>query len=226
MFEPFEIILRVFLALIMLLGSTRFLSKRTLSKLTYFDYVAAVTLGTVAGNLAFNLKVHILNFILCMVLIPLIVMAISYLSFKYKCIRKIFAGESTILIKNGKILKNNLASLNFSYEYLSQQLRQEKIFDINQVELAILEPSGKLSVQLKSQNRPLTPQDLNMPTKYEGSAIELVLDGKIIEKNLIYLNKSENWLYSELNRKGIKNINKVAFAALSTNGKIYYENIS
>ncbi|WML33947.1 DUF421 domain-containing protein [Clostridium sp. OS1-26] len=123
-------------------------------------------------------------------------------------------------------MENNLASLNFSYEYLSQQLRQEKIFDINQVKLAILEPSGKLSIQLKPQNRPLTHRDISMPVSYESLAIELILDGKIIKKSLINLHKDENWLYNELNKKGIRNINKVAFAALSSNGKIYYENIS
>lgn len=213
--------MRVFLSLLMLLCATRFLNKRVLSKLTYFDYVAAATLGTVAGNLAFNLRVHILNFILCIILIPLIVMGISYLSFKFKCIRKVFAGEPTILIKNGEILKNNLTDLNFSYEYLSQQLRQKNVFDINQVELAILEPSGKLSVQLKTQNRPLTVQDINILIKYENQATELILDGKIIKKNLMSIHKTENWLYNELNKKGIKNINEVAFAALSSNGKIY-----
>ena len=223
MFEPLNIVLRVFSALILLFGATKFLTKRNLSNLTYFDYIAATTLGTLAGNLAFNVKIHILNFILSMVLVTLIISLVSYFSLKYKSFRKFFAGEPTILIKNGKILKNNLTSLNYSYDYLKQQLRQEKVFDICQVESAILEPSGELSVQLKPQSSPLTPQYLHLSAKYENFAVELVLEGKVIEKSLEQNRLTQQWLYKELKKKGIENIKKVAFAALSTNGKLYID---
>lgn len=221
MFEPLNIALRVLLALIFLFAAIKFLSKRSLSNLTYFDYVAATTLGTIAGNLAFNVKIHILNFILSMILVTLIILLVSYLSLKYKSFRKFFAGEPTILIENGKISKNTLASLNYSYDYLNQQLRQEKVFDISQVEFAILEPSGKLSVQLKPQNCPLTPQYLYSSTKHKNLAIELVLGGKVIEKSLKENSLTKQWLYRELKKKGIENIKEVAFAALSTNGTLY-----
>lgn len=94
------------------------------------------------------------------------------------------AGESTILINNGKILENTMRKLNYSFDDLVQQLRQENVFDISKVEFAILEPSGELSILLKSQHNPVTPQDLNVSTHYEGLATEVVLDGKIIESNL------------------------------------------
>ncbi|AGK97572.1 YetF domain-containing protein [Clostridium pasteurianum] len=221
MFEPLNIVLRVFSALIFLFAATKFLNKRSLSNLTYFDYIAATILGTIAGNLAFNVKIHILNFILSIILVTLIISLVSYFSLKYKSFRKFFAGESTILIKNGKILKENLTSLNYSYDYLNQQLRQEKVFDICQVEFAILETSGKLSVQLKPQNCPLTSQSLYLSTKHENLAIELVLEGKVIEKNLKQNSLTQQWLYKELKKKGIENIKEVAFAALSTNGNFY-----
>lgn len=223
MFEPLNIVIRVVLALILLFAATKFLTKRSLSNLTYFDYVAAATLGTIAGNLAFNIKLHILNFILSITLVTLIILLSSYISLKYRPLRKFLAGEPTVLIQNGKILEHNMANLNYSYDYLNQQLRQEKVFDIGQVEFAILEPSGKLSVQLKSQNRPLTPQDLHLSTKYEGLATEMVLDGKIIEKNLQQSDLSQEWLYEELKKKGIEKVKDVAFAALATNGNLYVD---
>lgn len=219
MFEPLNITFRVVLALVFLFASTKFLTKRSLSNLTYFDYIAVTTLGTIGGNLAFNVKIHILNFILSMTLVTLIIMLVSYISLKYKPIRKFLAGEPTVLIKNGEILEDNLSGLNYSYDYLNQQLRQEKVFDISQVELAILEPSGKLSVKLKSQNQPLTSQDI----KYERLATEIVLDGKIIEKSIKQKGLTQEWVYNELNKKGIKNIKKVAFAAIATNGKLYVD---
>lgn len=223
MFNPLTIVFRVFLALLFLFIATKLLTKRSLANLTYFDYIATTTLGTIAGNLAFNIKINILVFILSITLITLIIMLISYISLKYKPLCKFLAGEPTILIQNGKILEYNLSKLNYSYNYLNQQLRQEGVFDINKVDFAILEPSGELSIKLKSQNRPLTPQNLHLSTEYEGLATEIILDGKILENNLQKNNFNQEWLYKELNKKGIKNIKEIAFAALSSNGNLYVD---
>jgi uncharacterized membrane protein YcaP (DUF421 family) len=223
MFEPLNITFRVIIALIFLFVATKSLTQRSLSNLTYFDYVAAAILGTVAGNMAFNVNIHILNFGLSLILTTLIILVASSLSLKYKPLRKFLAGESTILIQNGKILEHNMANMNYTYDYLNQQLRQEKVFDISQVEFAVLEPSGELSIQLKSQNRPLTPKDLNISTKYEGLATEMILDGSIIERNLQKNGLSREWLSSELKKKGIEHTKEVAFAALATNGNLYVD---
>lgn len=223
MFEPLNIALRVVLALIFLFAATKFLTKRSLSNLTYFDYAAVALLGTIAGNLAFNINIHILNFILSLTLTTFIILLVSHIALSYKPLRKFLAGEPTILIRNGKILENNLAKLNYSYDYLTQHLRQGKVFDISQVEFAILEPSGSLSIQLKSQNRPLTPQDIHIPTQYEGLATELILDGKVVEQNLQRNGLDKEWLNEKLKQKGIQEIEEVAFAALATNGNLYLD---
>jgi len=223
LFEPLNVALRVILALIFFFAATNLLTKRSLSTPTYFDYIAAALLGTIAGNLAFNVNIHILNFILSLILTTFIIVLVSYLSFHYRPLRKFLAGEPTILIQNGKILENNMTKLNYSYDYLNQHLRQEQVFDISQVEFAILEPSGKLSVQLKSQNRPVTPQDLHLSTKYEGLATELILDGKVIEQNLQHKGLNKEWLHKKLKEKGIENVHEVAFAALATNGNLYVD---
>lgn len=223
MSEPLNILLRVFLAVMLLLLATKFLTKRNLSNLTYFDYVAGALLGTISGNLAFNLRISIMNFILSIVCTTLILMLFSYLSFKYKPLRKILAGEPTILIRNGKILEKTMSRLNYSFDYLVQQLRQKNVFDISKVEFAILEPSGELSIQLNPQNNPVTLQDLNLSASYEGLATEVVLDGKIIESTLRQRNLTPQWLYNELTKKGIKSIDEVAFAALASNGNLYLD---
>jgi len=221
--EPFNILLRVILAVTLLLLATKFLTNRSLSTLTYFDYVAGALLGTISGNLAFNLHIGILNFIFSITCTTLILMLFSYVSFKYKPFRKILTGEPILLIKNGKILENIMAKLNYSFDYLVQQLRLQKVFDIGKVEFAILESNGDLSIQLKSQYNPVTPQDLNLSTHYEGLATEVVLDGKIIESNLSKRNLNPQWLKHELTKKGIKSVDEVAFAALASNGNLYLD---
>ncbi len=223
MSETLNILLRVILALTLLFIATKVLTKRSLSNLTYFDHVAGATLGTIAGNLAFNIKITVIAFISSIIFATLIILLVSYLSLKFRPFRRILAGEPTIIIKDGKILEHNMTKLNYSFDYLLEQLRQEKVFDVSKVEFAILESSGKLSVLLKSTDRPLTPQDLNIATSYEGLATEVILEGKIVENNLQQHGLNLEWLYKELHKKGIQYIEKVAFAALATNGNLYID---
>ena len=113
--------------------------------------------------------------------------------------------------------------LKYSYDYLLQQLRQKDIFNLSKVEFAVLEPNGKLSVQLKSQNRPLTPKDLDLDTQYEGLATELILEGQILESSLESNDLSVDWLMHKLKELNIGTTKEVAFAALSTNGEFYVD---
>lgn len=218
-----NILIRVILSLTLLFLSTRILTKRSIANLTYFDYVATATLGTIAGNLAFNVRVKIHVFVVAMILITLIIYIISYVSLKINPFRKFLTGEPTFLIREGKILEHNMASLNYSYDYLIQQLRQEKVFDIGQVQYAILEPNGKLSIELKPENKPVTAKDLNISNNGGGFAREIILEGKVIDKNLKDLGYDIAWLQNELTKRGIDKIEEISFSALSTNGKIYID---
>lgn len=221
MFVPLNIAFRVFLSLTLLFATTKFLTKRSLSKLTYFDYVAGTTLGTVAGNLTFNVNISILNYVLSITLISLIISFISRLTLKNKALRKFFSGEPTTLIEGGKILEKNLDQLNYCHDYLRQQLRQKEIFDINEVETAMLEANGELSIKIKDKYRPLTVEDYNKSEKSEGFAIELILNGVVLKENLKETNFDEDWLFRELINRSIQDIKEVSFAVLSTNGTVY-----
>ena len=214
---------RVCLALVTLFLFTKFLSKRSLARLTYFDYLAVVTLGTLAGNLTFNTKIAILDFLLAMVLITIIIRIISYLAIKSNFYRNKIAGHPTVLIRNGKILEEKMHELNYSYDYLFLQLRQHDIFNLAKVEFAILEANGELSVQLKSQYRSVTPQDLGLDTDYEGLTVPVILEGQILKENLKANNLSPPWLQKELAKQNITESKEVAFAALATDGELYID---
>ncbi len=221
--EFIHLAIRIVLSLCFLFVATKLLTKRSLSSLTYFDYVAGATLGTIAGNLAFNIKIKTSIFIFAIILTTLIIMVISHLSLKSPVLRKILAGKPTIVIQNGKILEQNMSKMNYTFDYLNQQLRREQVFDISLVEFAILEPNGELSIKLKSQNRPLTPRDLAISTEYEGLATEIVLDGKVIEDNMYRINLNREWLNEQIKTRGINNVQEIAFAALATDGKLYID---
>ena len=106
---------------------------------------------------------------------------------------------------------------------LMAQLRMNNVFDISQVEFAILETSGKLSVLKKSSYQPVTPHDLNIPTKYMGLSIELISDGKIIDQNLKQINLDRYWLEDQLKAKGINDPSEVFLAVIDTQGNLYID---
>ncbi|MBS4537261.1 DUF421 domain-containing protein [Clostridium sp. D2Q-11] len=217
------VIIRTIIAFIFLLIITTILTKRVLSPNTYFDYIAIAILGTLSGNLAFNIKVRSIYFITSMVTTTIVIYLSSYISIKSTILRKYLAGKPTILIKEGKILESNMYRLRYSYDYLLQQLRQQHVFDINKVQSAILESNGLLSVQLKSKDSPLTPKDMNIYTVEENLVKVIILEGKLLNENLKSVHKDENWLNKELSKRKVDNIEDVSFGAVSSKGKLYLD---
>ena len=103
------------------------------------------------------------------------------------------------------------------------QLREQGVFDFGEVEFAVLEPHGKLSVLKKSQHLPITPRDLNLSSNYKGMATEMIKDGDILEQNLVQNNLSREWLTQELKKRNIFNINEIIYAALNSDGSLYID---
>ncbi len=112
----------------------------------------------------------------------------------------------------------------FNLDNLMLKLRQKNLPNIHDVEFAILEPNGKLSMIPKSQARPLKPQDLKFNTHYEGMPVMLLEDGNIITDNLIRNGLSKTWLEQELQKRGISDPQKVMIAVLDTNGRLFIGN--
>ena len=222
-FDPWLIIIRSAVAFIALLIAARMLGKQTIAQMTYFDFIAAITLGAIGAGIAYHLEKNPLSVLLSLASFTAIVFLASYISLKSRMARKIFAGDPTIVIQDGKILEQNMTKMRYCLDQLNQHLRQNGVFDIGQVELAIIEPNGELSVLKKSQCRPVTPADLQISTQYEGLAIELIMDGQVIVKNLRENNLSMEWLTTTLAQHGITNLKDVAYACLSTKGTIYFD---
>ena len=103
---------------------------------------------------------------------------------------------------------------------LLEECRLKDIFDIGDIEFALLETSGKLSIQLKSMNKPLTPKDLNIKTDYKGLCVNLIIDGKILDSHLKTIGKNRKWLERELHSKGIKNLSDVLLAYIDSSERV------
>jgi len=206
----------------LLLILTRLMGRKLLSQMTYFDFVTAITIGTIGATF---ITVEVQGFIILLspVILSLLVILTGYITLKSVPARKILEGEPLVLIQNGKILENNLKNVRYNIDDLMMLLREKKVFNMDEVEFAILEPNGKLSVQKKSQYLPVSAKDLNISTKYKGISSEMIRDGEIVHQNIEQNNLSYEWLYNQLQNNDIENIDDVFLATLSTEGTLYVD---
>lgn len=142
---------------------------------------------------------------------------LSYLSMKSLRARAIICGTPTILVENGKILTSQLQKERYNINDLLEELRVKGYPNIADVEYAILETNGSLSVIPKSNKRPVTPQDLNLTPQYEGLPLPIIIDGRIMHQNMQKAGIDMEWLNEQLKMWKIQNVKEVLFASLDTN---------
>jgi uncharacterized membrane protein YcaP (DUF421 family) len=148
---------------------------------------------------------------------------ISTLQLKSETARIIFCGKPSILIEKGKIniqeLKNNRLNLND----LLEELRLKDYYNLEDIEYAILETGGQISIIPKSESEPATRKDLNVKSSQDMLPVTLILDGKINSENLKLINKDKFWLNNQLNKKNISSADQVFLALLDSKGKFVYQ---
>ncbi|KIL78870.1 DUF421 domain-containing protein [Bacillus badius] len=221
--EYLQVLLRTMFAFFMLFVAARFLGKQTISKMTYFDFIASITMGAIIANLSFNvsLKAHYLA--LSFIEFTLIVFCIAFISLKNRKARKLFAGDPTVVIENGKILENNMEKMRYTLDYLNQQLREKDVFNIEEVLFAVIETNGTLTVLKKPEYRNVVKQDLSLAVQPEKKLpVELVMDGCIVHSNLIQNNLEASWVESEVKKRGL-HLSEVVYAVLAANGRVYID---
>lgn len=218
-----KIALQTVLSFFSVLLLARILEKEQLSHLTYYEYVTGITLGSLAAGLAIDTVVPPGAVLLALVIYAGLTYLMGYVSLKSRVARKLLEGEPTIVIQNGKIMEENMKRLRYNVDDLLVQLREKGYFNISDVEFAILEPHGKLSVLPKSSKKPVTREDLQIPCGYEGITTELIVDGEVIYQNLKQNNLDEAWLIDQLRKQGINSPKEVLYAGLDTQGNLYVD---
>lgn len=221
--EMITVIIRAIVAFFLLLIMTRLMGKTQLSQLNFFDYVVGITIGSTASTLATNMDTPAVAGVTSILVWSGLAIAIDRLTLKNIYIRKIIEGEPSVIIKSGKLMEKAMARANYDLAELMVQLRNKNIFNLSEVEEAVLEPDGQLSVLLKSQYQPVTPQDLNLDTQYKGMPQVLVVNGNIARHRLTELNLSEDWLLEQLRNLGINDLAEVMVAQLDTSGRLYVD---
>lgn len=201
----------------------RIMGKRQIGQLQPFELAVAIMISELAAVPIQNTSIPLINGIIPIITLLIAQLLLSLISLKSIKGREIICGKPNILIANGKINQDNLKKEMYTLNDLLEQLRIKGTCNISDVEFAILETNGQLSIIQKSQKRPLTNEDIQLPTNYEGVPVDLVIDGKILYNNLNKINLDENWLRSELMKFNISDIKELFFVSIDTSGKLYYQ---
>lgn len=197
----------------------RIMGKRQIAQLQPFELVVAILIADLAAIPMENTGIPLISGIIPIFALLLAQITLSFLSLKSERIRAFICGSPNIIIENGKINYKELERERINLNDLLEQLRAKDMPNIADVEFAILETGGQLNVIPKSQKRPLTPNDLNLPTSYEGIPHTLIMDGHIHHQNLAKANLDIPWLMEQLEKKNL-NARDVFFASLDTQGNL------
>lgn len=223
-FDFWEMILRTSIAFIVLLILARLMGKKQISQLTFFHYVTGITIGSIAADIAGESETPFVNGVIAMVWWALLTILMNFLSFKSKKARIALDDQPTIVMYEGKIIEQSLKKLRLHLNDLNMMLREQGIFSVKEVEYAILETNGKLSVLKKSQHEPATKQDVKAATpKPKYIPTEIIADGILLIENLAELNLNEEWVLTQLKKQGVGRVEQVFYAEIQTDGSLYID---
>ena len=220
--QGFIVLIRSTFSFITLFVLTRVMGRRQISQLNFFDYINGITIGSIAATLAIDISRESLPTFIGLLAYTFWVMLLTLLEQKSRTMRRLINGKSTIAIQNGKILENNLKIYGYTIDDLKMILRTQGSFNLSDIEYAIIEANGQISTLLKTQMQPITPKNLNIATDYQGLAIDLISDGKIIEDNLKLLGLTKEWLLKQLVDRNLQ-VKDIFYAELETSGDLYID---
>lgn len=189
---------RAILLYILVLIIMRLMGKREIGQLQPFELAISIMIADLASIPMSDPGIPISNGIIAILGLLVMHLLISYFNLKSIRIREMMCGKPSILIYRGRIQENELKKERFTINELQERLRTNNVFNIGDVEYAILETSGQVTVIQKPNKRNVTPEDLNIMPEYEGIPYDLIVDGKIMHENLKRIGKDEEWLRNQV----------------------------
>jgi len=218
--EVGQVTLTSLFSLAMMFLITRWGGKRQIAQMSPFDYLNAVTVGSIAAEMATNLEAWYRPFTALLVY-GVVTWAVEVSACKSIALRTFWSGRSVILMNNGTIIKENLRRATIDLNEFLGQARIAGYFDPNEIETAILENNGQISFLPKSSTRPATPQDLSLDPQPTSAWYDLILDGRLMSDNLKAAGRDETWLRKQLHQAGIGQRGEVFYAACDKQGRFF-----
>ena len=212
--------IRSIILYIIVLIATRLMGKREIGELQPFEFVISLMIANLATIPMGEIGVPLFDGIVPIFGLLTVHLIISFFNLKSSKFRSIVCGKPRILINKGKIDKQALEQERFDLNELQEKLRQKEIFNIGDIDYAILETNGEISIMLKPEKRPITTGDLNIESEFNGLSYDLILDGEIMYENLRKLGKDYKWLKKQVEKFGVTP-EKVLLATIDERGNFF-----
>ena len=217
--ELLNVVFRALISLVALFFVTKLIGKKQVSQLSLFDYVIGISIGNFAAEMTVNLESDEIHGIIAVLIFGFIAYLVSILTMKSIKLRRFFMGTPTIMIEHGKLIQDSFHKVRYDINDILEQCRINGYYDISDIEYAIVEANGELSILPNKESRTITTKDLNLKVEKEGLCANVIIDGKIMYKNLNYINKKEEWLLKELKNKN-KKLEDIFLATVDVNNKL------
>ena len=214
-----KVILTSVLSATVLFIMAKIMGHKQMSQLDFFDYITGITIGSIAAELATELE-EPLKPLIAIVIYGIITVILTLITSKLPKSRKFINGTPTIIMNGGKIYRENMKKAKIDLSEFMVMCRQEGYFNLNDIQTAIFEYNGRLTVLPKATKRPINPTDMNIIPPAELINTEVIMDGRIMDENLKRMGLDINWLNKEINCQGYKNAKEIFLGICDENHKL------
>ncbi len=206
--EIIKVIFTALLSVAALFIITKIMGHKQVAQLDFFDYVCGITIGSIGAELATELEAPEKPLI-ALAIYGLVSFVLNLIAHKIPKTRKYINGTPTILMNGGKLYRKNLKKAKLDLSEFMLLCREQGYFDLEEIQTAVFEHNGKLSILPKAANRPVTPKDLKITVKAAHVGVELIMDGRVMGENLSRLDKDEKWLENQLKLQGYNDAKEI-----------------
>ncbi|MER2106959.1 MAG: DUF421 domain-containing protein [Solibacillus sp.] len=209
------VLVRILTILPLLLFTTLFMGKRAIGEIPVFDFLIVIILGAVVGADIADPNIEHFPTVMAIIFIGIFQRVVAKWKISNRKIGKLLTLEPTVVIQNGQFIDKNLKKIRYSIDNILQMLREKNVFDINDVETAIIEGNGALSVLKKPQKDPVTREDMNIIKTTASISFPVIIEGTIYSDVLRDFNLNEASLLQQLSNQGVTDVNNVFFASIN-----------
>jgi uncharacterized membrane protein YcaP (DUF421 family) len=221
----FSIAIELSVGLFALLILTKVMGRASLSESTPFDFISMIVVGDFVSDAIYDPETHIFKVIFAILFWGILIYIIDIVTLKFHQTRGFFESQPALVINKGKIDRNVMKKNRVDMNHLQMLLRDRDIFSFREIEFAILEPNGKVSVIRKPEYETTKRGDLDLANRSVSVPITLISDGVIINRNLDRFGKTEQWLISELKKQSIEDPKKVMIAEWRNEDGLFVQKI-
>ncbi len=206
--EYIKLILTSLFSVVSVFVIAKITGHKQMAQFDFFDYITGITIGSIAAEMATELE-NPIRPLIAMVVYGIVALSLTFVTLKFPKTRKYINGTPTIIMNNGKLYRKNMKKAKLELTEFMVLCRQEGYFNINDIQTAVFEYNGRITILPKSEKTPLTPYDMNMSPKKAQICTEVIMDGRIMHENLNRLGFNITWLENELKKQKYKSAKEI-----------------